>query len=111
MTLHLRFAPLLKEAHYQKLFPVGQAEYLIPHCKSGPKPSSDLGRELYSFAVSFSTCITEFFYSDHSIDLSLSTVNLFKAILAYDWALYDTLNGVSVIAVILEERLPMRSDR
>lgn len=63
------------------------------------KAQIGFGSEIQSVAIGFSTHMTDFFYSDYSVELSLTGTNIFKAVLAYDWAQYDTLNGVSPNAV------------
>jgi hypothetical protein len=54
-----------------------------------------IGNGLYRLDLSLVSTLTDFFYSDNSVILSFSREKQFNAAVAYEWASYDTLNGVT----------------
>ena len=54
-----------------------------------------IGNGLYHLDISLVSSLTDFFYSDNSVILSYSREKQFNAAVAYEWASYDTLNGVT----------------
>jgi len=54
-----------------------------------------IGNGPYHLDLSLVSTLTDFFYSDSSVILSFSREKQFNAAVAYEWASYDTLNGVT----------------
>ena len=54
-----------------------------------------IGNGLYNLDLSLVSSLTDFFYHDNSVILSFSREKHFNAAVAYEWASYDTLNGVT----------------
>lgn len=59
-----------------------------------------LGNERRSLRLSWSFLVTDFLYSDHLLDITFSPNELISLGLAYDFASYDTLNGIQRDCII-----------
>ncbi len=54
-----------------------------------------VGNGLYYLDLSLVSSLMDFFYYDNAVILSFSREKQFNAAVAYEWASYDTLNGVT----------------